>query len=118
MNHLAELSPDPGGTGWVVGPERPWRNGVITLDTDSATHALRFTYGDGDGFVRIAGNEAEYEIEEPDTVRVPWSDVVDDPPQTPTIDDGEVVSPRIDSLEMLRAELWCATRTVIRGSGC
>lgn len=118
MNHLAELSPDPGGTGWVVGPVRPWRNGVITLDTDSATHALRFHYGDGDGFVRITGNEEEYEIEEPDTVRVPWSDVVDDPPQPPTIVDGEVVSPRIDDLETLRAELWCATRTLIRGSGC
>ena len=118
MNHLAEVSPEPGDTGWVVGPVRPWRNGVITLDTDSATHALRVHYGDGDGFVRIAGNEAEFAIEEPDTIRVPWSEVVDDPPEAPSIEDGDVVGHRIDDLEMLRGELWCATRTLLRGGGC
>ena len=118
MNHLAEVAPEPGETGWVVGPVRPWRNGVITLDSDSATHALRVHYGDGDGFVRIAGNDQEFAIEEPNTIRVLWSDVVEDPPRAPSIERGDVVGHRIDDVETLRGELWCATRTLLRGTGC
>ncbi len=99
---FAELAAILAGVGLIIGAL------TLTGKVGSLTYEL----------VRIAGNDAEFAIEEPNTVRVPWSDVVDDPPEAPSIEEGDVVGHRIDDFEMLRGEIWCATRTLLHGSGC
>lgn len=102
LDHLEEVAEYPNRETFLVGPDYPVRNNVISLENDAAYFAHKLRYPPGNAG-RVAFFVDPYQPQQPNTVTVWWAAVSDDLPDafyapiaqleqvTPT-DDGMVVT--------------------------
>ena len=88
MAELGRVADDPANTSFAVGPSLPPRDGVVALETVSATYALFLAHGDGEGSVFIANGYDEFTFRVREEARVPieWPAFLDVAPEAlPTL---------------------------------
>ena len=78
LDHLAEVSDTPNETVFMVGPDYPVRNNVISLEADAVYYANKHVNGPGAGNVTFYVDPFTALV--PGQVLVPWSTVADDLP--------------------------------------
>lgn len=75
LRHLPRVVADPANTSFLVAP-RPEHDGFYAVDQFFGVYPFKLTYPDGDGNLRVAADQAEFERPEPGEVRVTWEEVL------------------------------------------
>lgn len=80
LDHLQTVAVHPNATTFLVGPDYPGRNNVISLEADAVYFAHKIRYPPGNSGTVTFFNDAYLPLV-PDQVMVVWPDISDDLPQ-------------------------------------